>query len=186
MIGYIILGLSAVSVVSFILIYNRFAKLRAEIDAAWSEIDIQLLRRHDLIPNLVEAVKAYMAHEKETLTQVIEARGAAAGAKSVGDKMKAANGLTAALGRFMMVMERYPDLKADKNVSELTEELTTTENRIAFSRTHYNNSVTQNNTLRGQFPSNVVANLFNFPEREFFAVDEAKKAAIQEAPSVKF
>ncbi|SRR5579875_1247919 len=168
MVGWIILGIIVVLVVWAVLSYNSLVSLKNQVDAAWRQIDVQLKRRHDLIPNLVEAVKGYMQFERETLTQVVEARGRAISAPDQASRIAAENQLTAGLGRLLAVMENYPQLKSDQSVMQLQEELTTTENQIAFARQAYNDSVMQLNTRVQTFPSNVIAQHFGFRQADYF------------------
>jgi len=158
-------------------IYNGLVKRRNQVNNSWSQIDVQLKRRHDLIPNLVEAVKGYMEFEKATLTQVINARAAAVSAAPQGPQAQAQaeNMLTGALRQLFAVVENYPDLKANQNVMSLQEELTSTENKISFARQFYNDSVMTYNVKIQQFPSNLVAGMFNFSERQFFQAEETDK-----------
>ncbi len=158
-----------------IAIYNSLIRLRVQVENAWSQIDVQLKRRHDLIPNLVEAVKGYMKYEQETLTKVIEARAKAVSASSIPDKAKAEGELTGMLKSLFALFENYPDLKANQNVLALQEELTTTENQIAFTRQHYNDSVMFYNTKIQVFPSNIIANMFGFTKKDFFEIPEEEK-----------
>lgn len=165
--------------VVFAVLYNRLVGRRNRVDNAWSQIDVQLKRRYDLIPNLVEAVKDYMAYEQETLAKVTAARAAAidAGAAGPRTQAQAENVLSGALKSLFAVAENYPDLKANQNVMSLQEELTTTENKIAFARQFYNDSVlTYNNTIQ-MFPTNVIAGMFNFTTRQFFDAPEEETAA---------
>ncbi len=148
--------------------YNRLVSLRNQVDNAWRQIDVQLKRRHDLIPNLVEAVKGYMQFERETLTQVVEARAKAVSAPDQASRMAAENQITAGLGKLLAVMENYPQLKADENVLKLQEELTTTENQLAFARQGYNDVVLELNTRIQTFPSNIIANNFGFHPADYF------------------
>jgi len=150
------------------LAYNGLVSLRNQVQNAWRQIDVQLRRRHDLIPNLVEAVKGYMQFERDTLTQVVEARAKAVSAPDQASRMAAENQITAGLGRLLAVMENYPQLKSDQNVLKLQEELTTTENQIAFSRQAYNDSVMQLNTRIESFPTNLIASNFGFKQAEYF------------------
>lgn len=179
----------AVIVIYFIAIYNKLVALKNRFANAFSQINVHLQRRHDLIPNLVETAKAYMTHEKETLTQVIEARNqaqaaanAAKGHADDGSAVRALSGaenlLSGALGRFYAVAENYPDLKANQTMSQLMEELSSTENRIAFARQAYNDSVMEYNTYREQFPNSLVAGPGNFKPAELLELEdpEAKKA----------
>ena len=148
--------------------YNRLVSLRNQVDNAWRQIDVQLKRRHDLIPNLVEAVKGYMQFERDTLTQVVEARAKAVSAPDQASRMAAENQITAGLGKLLAVMENYPQLKADENVLKLQEELTTTENQLAFARQAYNDVVLELNTRIQTFPSNIIANNFGFHSADYF------------------
>lgn len=184
MIGVIIiLVILAVLVLYAIGMYNALVRLRNRVKNAWSQIDVQLKRRHDLIPNLVETAKGYMKHERETLENITEARSRAMGAGSVGEKSAAEGQLTGALSKFMLVVENYPDLKANQNFLALQEELTSTENKIAFARQGYNDQVLFFNNKIEMFPSNIIAQTFNFKQEEFFEIeDEAEKAV----PKVDF
>ncbi len=164
-------------------IYNGLVRLRNEVRNAWAQIDVQLKRRHDLIPNLVETVKGYAGHEKSTLEGVIQARSAAVQAEGVAKQAQAEGELSQALGRLMLLVENYPDLKANQNFLSLQEELTSTENRISFARQYYNDTVMQFNTRVQSFPPNVIAGMFNFGEEEFFELEDA---AQREAPQVQF
>jgi LemA protein len=167
----------------FVAIYNSLVQLRNRVKNAWSQIDVQLKRRHDLIPNLVETAKGYMKHERETLSAVTEARSRAMGAGSVGDKAAAEGQLGGALSKFMLVVEQYPDLKANQNFLALQEELTSTENKIAFSRQSYNDQVLFFNNKIEMFPSNVVAGMFNFTKEEFFEIEDDAERTV---PKVQF
>ena len=164
-------------------IYNGLVKLRNATRNAWSQIDVQLKRRHDLIPNLVETVKGYASHEKETLERVTAARNQAAGATGIEAQAAAESGLTAALGRLMLVVERYPDLKANQNFLGLQEELTATENRIGFARQLYNDTAMQLNNRVESFPSSVVAGMFRFSPEPFFELADAEA---RQVPEVQF
>ena len=163
--------------------YNGFVAMRNAVRNAWSQIDVQLKRRHDLIPNLVETVKGYAGHEKETLENVTRARSQAVSAQGVGQQAQAEQQLTGALGRLMLVVEQYPDLKANQNFLALQEELTSTENKITFSRQLYNDSVMLFNTRIESVPANIVAGMFHFKQEEFF---ELQDEAAREAPRVSF
>ena len=163
--------------------YNGLVRLRNFVKEAWAQIDVQLKRRHDLIPNLVETVKGYAGHEKETLENVVKARSQAVSAKGVKEQAQAEQGLSGALGRLMVVVERYPDLKANQNFLGLQEELTSTENKIGFSRQHFNDRVMKFNTRVQSFPQNLIAGIFGFEEEDFF---ELHDEAAREAPKVKF
>ena len=148
--------------------YNRLVSLRNQVDNSWRQIDVQLKRRHDLIPNLIEAVKGYMQFERDTLTQVVEARAKAVSAPDQASRMAAESQITTGLGKMLAVMENYPQLKADENVLKLQEELTTTENQIAFARQAYNDVVLALNTRIQVFPTNLIASNFGFKAAEYF------------------
>ena len=158
-------------------IYNGLVSAKLKVENAWSQIDVQLQRRFDLIPNFVETVKGYMTHESETFEKITNLRSSWANSSSVGEKAKLDNELSGALKTIMAVSENYPDLKASTNFSELSEELRNTENKISFSRQFYNDSVTMYNTKLEVFPSNIIANMFNFKSKELFEAenDEARK-----------
>jgi LemA protein len=168
---------------SFAGIYNSLIKLKNRVKNAWSQIDVQLKRRHDLIPNLVETAKGYMKHERETLEGITQARSRAMGAGSVGEKAKAESGLSGAMSKFFLVVENYPDLKANQNFLALQEELTSTENKIAFARQGYNDQVLFFNNKTQMFPSNIIAGMFNFKKEEFFEIEDKKQ---RETPKVSF
>jgi LemA protein len=159
-----------------ILFYNRLVGLGNQVKNAWRQIDVQLKRRHDLIPNLVEVVKDYMSYEQETLQKVIQARNQAVGAHSPEEAIAAEGVLGGALGKLFALMENYPDLKANENVARLMEELSATENKISFSRQFYNDSVMALNNGIQSFPSNIVAGLFGFREATNFEVPETETA----------
>ncbi len=169
---WILLGLVALTVVAYIVIYNGLVALRQQTHNAFGQIDVQLKRRHDLIPNLVETVKGYMRHEQDTLEKVIQARNRAVGAQSVEEKAKAENFLTAALGGIFALSEAYPDLKADQTMMSLQEELKSTENKISFSRQYYNDIVTAYNTKIETFPTSIVASMSGFQPRELFQIED--------------
>ena len=175
--GWIILAIVLVIIIAIIGLYNSLVTLRQRVKNAWSQIDVQLQRRFDLIPNLVECVKGYMAHEQDTLTKVTELRTSWANAKTVGEKAELDNQLSGALKTIMAVSENYPDLKANQNFSELQEELRNTENKISYSRQFYNDSVTRYNTKIELFPSSIIASMFHFIPETLFAVEssEARK-----------
>ena len=179
----IVLVIVALIVIFFVSNYNSLVRFRNQVKNAWSQIDVQLKRRHDLIPNLIETVKGYMTHEKETLENITKARSEAMKANSVGDVAKAESNLSNAMGQFYVVVENYPDLKANQNFLALQEELTSTENKISFSRQNYNDQVLFYNNKIEMFPSNIIAGMFNFTKDEFFEVeDEAER----NAPKVQF
>ena len=186
----VVLGLAGFAVG----VYNKLVTMRNRYKNAYAQIDVQLKRRYDLIPNLVEIAKGYIKHERETLENVTKARNIAyvasqAAAANPGDAsamkglVSAESGLAGTLSRLMMVSEQYPDLKANQNMMQLTEELTSTENKISFARQAYNDSVMVYNTDREVFPSNLIAGMFNFGETQLFQVESA---AEREAPKVKF
>ncbi|MGA1980607.1 MAG: LemA family protein [Sedimentisphaerales bacterium] len=179
----IIAAVLALFVLFVIGIYNALIRLRNQVDNAWSQIDVQLKRRHDLIPNLVETAKGYMQHERGTFEAITKARSQAMGAKTVSDASKAEGALGDALSKFMLVVENYPDLKANQNFLALQEELTGTENRISFARQSYNDQVLFFNNKIQMFPSNIIANMFNFGKRDFFGLETA---AEREVPKVSF
>jgi len=176
----VVLGLLIIFVIG---IYNGLVRRRNQVDNAWSQIDVQLKRRHDLIPNLVETAKGYMKHERETFEVITQARSQAMGAKTVSEASKAEGALGEALSKFMLVVENYPDLKANQNFLSLQEELSSTENRIAFARQSYNDQVLFFNNKIQMFPSNIIAGMFGFGKRDFF---EIEIAAEREVPKVSF
>ena len=184
MLPFFILLVLIVIVVAWVVgMYNGLVGMRNQVKEAWAQVDVQLKRRFDLIPNLLETVKGYMTHERETLESVTQARAAVAGAGGLPDRMQAESGLTAALGRQFAVAESYPDLKASTNFLSLQEELASTENKISFARQFYNETVMRMNNKVQMFPSNIIANMFNFQAETFFEVeDEAQR----EAPQVDF
>ena len=172
MIALIVVGVVVVLLVLiFIVIYNSLVRLRNRIDNAWSQIDVQLKRRYDLIPNLVESVKGYAAHEKGTFEAVTQARAAALNAQGPAEQAQAENMLSGALKSMFAVAEAYPDLKANQNFLNLQEELTSTEDRIAYSRQFYNDSVLSYNNKIQTLPSSMIAGMFNFEKREYFEGD---------------
>lgn len=180
---YILIGAVCLVFLYIVSQYNFLVTLKNQVKNAWAQIDVQLKRRHDLIPNLVETVKGYAQHEKETLENVVKARNTAVGTKGDGAaKIGAENALTGALKSLFAVAENYPDLKANQNFLQLQEELTSTENKIGFARQFYNDMVLQYNNAKEKFPTNIVAGLFNFENREFFEIDSVEKAV----PNVKF
>ncbi len=175
--GWIILVIVVLIVIAIISMYNGLVSARIKVDNAWSQIDVQLQRRFDLIPNFVETVKGYAAHESETFEKIAQLRTSWANAGTVAEKAELDNQLSGALKTIMAVSEGYPELKANQNFSELSEELRNTENKISFSRQFYNDNVTMYNEKLQLFPSNIIANMFNFKPRELFAVEnnEARK-----------
>ena len=180
----IIVAVIIVLLIIFVIgIYNALIRLRNQVDNAWSQIDVQLKRRHDLIPNLVETAKGYMQHERGTFEAITNARSQAMQAKTVSDAAKAEGALGEALSKFMLVVENYPDLKANQNFLAVQEELTSTENKISFARQNYNDQTLFFNNKIQMFPSNVIANTFSFGKRDFF---EIEAAAEREVPKVSF
>mgnify|MGYP001625222313 FL=1 len=174
---WIILAIVVVIIIAIIAMYNSLVTMRQRVRNAWSQIDVQLQRRFDLIPNLVETVKGYMEHEADVLTKVTDLRSSWANAKTVDEKANLDNQLSESLKTIMAVAENYPDLKANQNFSELQTELTNTENKISYSRQFYNDTVTRYNIKLETFPSNVIASVFNFKSENLFEVDnqEARK-----------
>ncbi|MEK7479947.1 MAG: LemA family protein [Patescibacteria group bacterium] len=175
--SYIILAIVAVVAVWAVVVYNRFVRLTNRTEEAWSDINVQLKRRYDLIPNLVETVKGYAKHEAGTLQKVTEARTKAMGAQTVQEHAQAENMLTGALKSLFAVSEAYPDLKANSNFVELQRELSDTENKIQAARRFYNSVVQELQNALEQFPTNLVGNLFGFKTREFFQLGENEQAA---------
>jgi LemA protein len=166
-----------------IIIYNKLIRLRQRVKNSWSQIEVQLKRRHDLIPNLVEVAKGYMSHERETLESVITARNAAMSATNVKEKGDAENFLTSTLRSLFAVVESYPNLKADTQMLALQEELTNTENKISFARQYYNDEVMRINTQIEVFPANIIAGAFNFTKEDFFEIEDISE---KKAPQVDF
>ena len=179
----IILSLIAFVVFTYFILYNSLLRSKVQVDNAWAQIDVQLKRRHDLIPNLVNTVKGYMQHEKETLEKVIKARAAAVSAKDLPSRLKAEGEISGLLGRLLAVFEQYPNLKADRHALELMEELRTTENSIAFARQHYNDSVMKYNYKIKAFPWVIVAPMMNLSKVEYFEIENEEE---KKAPEVKF
>lgn len=190
----VLVGLALVVISMGVGIYNKLVTLRNRYKNAFAQIDVQLKRRYDLIPNLVETAKGYIKHERETLEAVTKARNIAyvasqtaasnpGDASSVKNLAAAESGLGGALSRLMVVSEQYPDLKANQNMMQLTEELTSTENKISFARQSYNDSVMTYNTDREVFPANILAGMFNFAPAELFVIDKPEQ---KEAPKVSF
>ncbi|MGH2685737.1 MAG: LemA family protein [Actinomycetota bacterium] len=176
---WILLALVVVLGIYLIVLYNGLVSLRNRIENAWAQIDVQLKRRYDLIPNLVETVKGYAAHEKETLDRVIQARNRGVEASGVQEQAQAENVLTGALRQLFALSEAYPDLKANQNFLQLQEELTGTEGRIAYARQFYNDTVYKFNTRIQKFPAVFVANAMRFTEREYFEADDEARGPVQ-------
>jgi LemA protein len=175
---WIAIGVIVLLAVFFIVVYNRLVRLRNRIEASWAQIDVQLKRRHDLIPNLVETVKGYAAHEKETFERVVRARQQAQAAQGVEQAAQAENMLTSALRQLFAVAEAYPDLKANQNFLALQEELTGTEERIAFARQFYNEQVLAYDNAIEVFPTNLIAGMFNFGPKPYFEAEEESRGNV--------
>lgn len=179
----VIVALALFVVIFVISVYNRVKRAEIAVNTAWSDVDVQLKRRHDLVPNLVNTVKGYASHERETLEAVVQARNQAVQAKNIDEQTGAENMLTQTLGRLFALSESYPELKANQNFMQLQEELTSTENKIAFARQHYNRNVSQHNELIAVFPNNILAGMFNFAEKKFFEIEDHTH---REVPEVSF
>jgi LemA protein len=175
----IVLGVVALLVIFVIAAYNGLVRLRNRIDNAWAQIDVQLRRRYDLIPNLVETVKGYASHERQTFESVTQARANAINAQGPASQAQAENQISAALKSLFAVAEAYPELKANQNFLALQEELTATEGRIAYARQFYNDEVLKLNTRIQTFPTNMLANTFGFGEREYFEADDTSRGPVQ-------
>jgi len=180
---WVIIGILIFIVLYLITAYNSLIGLRNLVKNSWSQIDVQLKRRHDLIPNLVETAKGYMGHERGTFESVTKARAEATAARGVPQIAQAESRLSEAISRFMVIVENYPELKANQNFLAVQEELASTENRIAFARQAYNDSVMSYNTQRETFPTNLIAGPFNFGPAELFIIEKPEE---KEAPKVKF
>jgi LemA protein len=176
---WIVLGIVVLLLLYVVFAYNGLVRLRNRIDNAWSQIDVQLRRRYDLIPNLVETVKGYAAHERQTFESVTKARADAISAQGVADQAQAENQITSALKSLFAVAEAYPELKANQNFLALQEEVTSTEGRIAYARQFYNDEVLKLNTRVQTFPTNVLAGAFGFHEREYFEADDTSRGPVQ-------
>jgi LemA protein len=175
----ILLVLVVLVVLALVLLYNNLVRLRNRIEGAWAQIDVQLKRRYDLIPNLVETVKGYASHEKETLDAVVRARNAAGAASGPADQAQAETQVTAALRQVFALSEAYPDLKANQGFLQLQEELSGTESRISYARQYYNDTVLRYNTKIQTFPAVVIANAMQFKEREYFEADDTSRGPVQ-------
>jgi LemA protein len=176
---WIVIAVLAVIVVAVIVMYNRLVSIRTRVVNGWSQIDVQLRRRYDLIPNLVETVKGYAAHERTLFQEVTEARARGIGATGPVEQAGAEDSITNATRQLMMVAEAYPDLKADAQFLALQEELTGTESKIAYARQFYNDQVMRLNRMIGSVPTNLVAKAFGFSEREFFGIDDPVRGPVQ-------
>jgi LemA protein len=175
----LVIVIIVVIAIGLILTYNRLVALKARVENAWSQVDVQTKRRFDLIPNLVEVVKGYAKHEKEVFTQVTAARSAIMSAKTIGDKAKAENQLTGALKSLFAVAENYPQLKASENFMQLQEEVSGTESKIAYSRQFYNDSVMEYNQSIKMFPTNVVAGMLGFTDKQYFETPDAERQPVK-------
>lgn len=180
---WIFLGALIVSVIAVIAMYNRLVSIRNEVKNAWAGIEVQLKRRYDLIPNLVETVKGYLTHERTVLENVIKARQQAIDVSGVKEQGKAENFLTQSLRSLFAVVENYPNLKANENIMALQDEITSTENKISFARNNYNDWAMNLNKMVEQFPANIIANAFAFKKEDLFEIEDT---AAREAPKVKF
>jgi LemA protein len=176
---WVLIGILAVVILYAIFTYNRLVRARVRVDNGWSQIDVQLRRRYDLIPNLIETVKGYASHERTVLEDVTNARAQAQSATGVQGQAAAENELTRSIRQLFAVAENYPELKASQNFLNLQEELTGTESRIAFARQFYNDQVANLNVLIGTFPPNIIARLGRFTPREFFEIDDPAKGPVQ-------
>lgn len=183
---WIFIGIIVLLVLFVISIYNRIVALNQRADQAFADVDVQLKQRHDLIPNLVETVKGYASHEKETLDAVINARNSAVAAQGPSAQGQAEGVLGAALGKLFALAEAYPDLKANTNFLELQRELSDVENKIAAARRFFNNAIQEFNTIIQQIPGNFIAPMGNFTRRDFFEIPEASRATLEAAPDVSF
>ena len=182
----VVIAIVAVVIIYLIASYNSLVKLRERVNEAWSDITVQLKRRTDLIPNLIETVKGYAKHEKETLQGVTNARAAMSGAKTVEETAKADKQFTDAFSKLMLVAEAYPDLKANTNFQQLSSELSDTEDKIQAARRFYNAGAKELNTKISQFPVNILNSFFKFEKRDYYEVEESEKETIKKVPEVKF
>ena len=180
---WIVVGIIVLLVLAYIGMYNSLVSLRNQVKNAWAQIDVQLERRHDLIPNLIETVKGYVKHERDTLENITKARTNAMAASGAAAAGRAEGELSGAISRLMLVVENYPDLKANQNFLALQEELSSTENKVSFSRQFYNDAVMSYNTKRETFPTNLIAGPFNFAPAELFVIEKPEE---KEAPKVSF
>ncbi len=179
MVVWIVLGVVVLVLLTGVVLYNRLVSLRNRVDNGWSQIDVQLRRRYDLIPNLIETVKGYAAHEREVFEEIAEARTRGMAADSVADQANAENQVTRGLRQLLAVAEAYPELKANQNFLALQEELTGTESKIAYARQFYNDQVMRLNTAIQSFPSNLVASAFGFAPRDFFDIEDPVRGPVR-------
>ena len=184
--GWIIVGVIVVIALLLVFLYNRLVTLRQTVNQAWSDITVQLKQRHDLVPNLVETVKGYAAHERGTLDEVVRARNAAVAAAGPAAQAQAENMLTGALRQLFALAESYPDLKANQNFLQLQADLADIENKIAAARRFFNNAVQEFNASIQQFPAVLIAGSLGFTERTFFELEEGERTAVATPPQVKF
>lgn len=182
----VILGVIVLVAIALVFIYNRLVALRQTTNQAWGDVDVQLTQRHELVPNLVETVKGYAAHEQETLDKVVQARNAAVSAATQGDLAQAENMLTGALRQLFALSEAYPDLKASQNFLRLQAELADIDNKIAAARRFFNNAVAEYNTALEQFPAVFFAEQFGFAKREFFEISASERQMVERPPQVSF
>ncbi len=176
---WIIVAVVVIIIIAIVALYNNLVHLKMRVKNAWAQIDTQLKRRFDLIPNLVETVKGYMTHEEKTLTEIVEARNKFTQATTVEDKQNANNNLTNTLKSIFALSEAYPDLKANENFTALQVELSSTEDKIAYARQFYNDTVQMYNTAIMSFPANILAGMFGFKEESFFEIDDAQKEPVK-------
>jgi len=182
----IIAGIAIVLILMFVSMYNSLVKLRNNRENAFADIDVQLKQRHDLIPQLVESVKGYAAHEKETLDRVIQARNGAVNAQGIDNKIAAENSLTSALSGLRVTLEAYPDLKANQNFLQLQEEISDVENKLASVRRFFNSATKELNNAVETFPSNIIAGMFGFKKEIFFDLGIEQRATLDKTPEIKF
>ena len=183
---WIIVGIAIVLILMIVSMYNSLVKLRNNRENAFADIDVQLKQRHDLIPQLVESVKGYAAHEKETLDRVIQARNGAVNAQGIDNKIAAENTLTSALAGMRVTLEAYPDLKANQNFLQLQEEISDVENKLASVRRFFNSATKELNNAVETFPSNIIAGMFGFKKEIFFDLGTEQRATLDKAPEIKF
>jgi len=179
------LGVTVLLIIMLVSMYNKLVKLRNNRENAFADIDVQLKQRHDLIPQLVDTVKGYAAHEKDTLDRVIQARNGAMNAQSIDDKIKAEGALTSALAGMKITLEAYPDLKANQNFYQLQEEISDIENKLSSVRRYFNSATKEYNNSVETFPSNIIAGMFNFKKEIMFDLGQ-NRASLEVAPSIKF
>jgi LemA protein len=182
----LILAVVVIAIIALVAMYNSLVRLRNNRENAFADIDVQLKQRHDLIPQLVESVKGYAAHEKETLDRVIQARNGAVNAQSIDDKIRSENVLTSALAGLRVTLEAYPDLKANQNFLQLQEEISDVENKLASVRRYFNSATKELNNAVETFPSNIIAGMFGFKKEIFFDLGTEQRVNLDKAPEIKF